>query len=170
MTVQYDVKQAHLDVEGFFLKFPTRIKGLSFVGSATAGAFVLFDTLTTPVSSGVTYGRSGYTITVTKTAHGLNTGDTIGIHFYNGTGGTGTDGNYIVTKLTADTFTVTDINTGTITGAPAAVYSTKWLVTYQSAASDTYTNIVPIPGEGVRVSDGIYGYMSNIASGYVFYG
>jgi len=170
MTVQYDVKQAHLDVEGFFLKFPTRIKGVSFVGTATAGTFALFDTLSVPVSSGVTYARTGYTVTVTKTAHGLNTGDIIGIHFENGTGGTGTDGNYTITKTGADTFTLTDINTGSITGSPAAVYSTKWIMTYQSAASDTYTNIVPIPGEGVRVFNGVYGYMSNIASGYIYYG
>ena len=170
MTMQYDVKQSHLDTAGFFLKFPTRVKGISFVGTSTAGSFVLFDTLTTPVSSGVTYGRSGYTVTVTKTAHGLNTGDVIGIHFYTGTGGTATDGNYTITKTGADTFTLTDINTGSVTGTPAAVYSTKWLATYQSAASDTYTNIIPIPGEGIRASSGIYGYMDAIASGYIFYG
>jgi len=121
MTMQYDVKQAHIDQSGYLVKFATRVKGISFVGTASAGYTVLFDTLTTPVSASVSYGRSGTTVTVTKVAHGLSTGDKIGIHFENGTGGAATDGNYTVTKLTADTFTVTDINTGTITGSPTAV-------------------------------------------------
>lgn len=170
MTMQYDVNQAHIDQSGYLVKFATRVKGISFVGTASAGYAVLFDTLSTPVSASVTYGRSGTTVTVTKVAHGLNTGDKIGIHFENGTGGAATDGNYTVTKLTADTFTITDINTGTITGSPVAVYSTKWLMTYQSAAGDTYNNVPLIPGEGVRVENGVYAYISNVDSVQIFYG
>lgn len=171
MAMQYDVKQAHVDQSGYLITFKSRVKGISFTGTATAGYVVLFDTTTTPVSASVTYGRSGTLVTVTKVAHGLVTGDVIGIHFENGTGGAATDGNYTVTKLTADTFTVTDINTGTITGSPVAVYSTKWLMTYQSAAGDIYTNAPIIPGEGVLASNGIYAYLSaGVDSVQIFYG
>ena len=171
MTMQYDVKQAHLDATGFFLKFPTRIKGLSFVGSSTAGSFVLFDTLSVPVSSGVTYGRSGTTITVSKTAHGLVAGQTIGIDFAVGTGGAATPGNYTIVTASANSFTLTDINSGTITGSPAAVYSTgNWLLTFDVAAGDTYNNSLLYPGEGILARNGVYAYMSNVASVSVFYG
>ena len=170
MTMQYDVKQSHIDQSGYLVKFATRIKGVSYVGTATVGYVVLFDTLTTPVSSSVTYGRSGTTVTVTKVAHGLSTGDKIGIHFESGTGGAATDGNYTITRLTADTFTLTDINTGTITASPTAVYSTKWLLTYNASAADTYNNAPIIPGEGVRVDNGVYAYMVNIEATQIYYG
>jgi len=169
--MQYDVKQGHLDQSGYFVKYPVRVKGVSFTGTASAGYLVLFDALSTPVSASVTYGRSGTTVTVSKTAHGLSTGDVIGIHFENGTGGAATDGTYTVTKLTADTFTVTDINTGSITGSPAAVYVVgKWLLTFQSTAGDTYNNVPFIPGEGIRAENGVYAYMSNVDAAQIFYG
>jgi hypothetical protein len=170
MAMQYDVKQGHIDQSGFLIKFPSRVKGVSYVGTATAGYVILFDTLTTPVSSSVTYGRSGTTVTVTKVAHGLNTGDVIGIHFESGTGGAATDGNYTITRTGADTFTLTDINTGTITGSPVAVYSTKWLLTYNVSAADTYNNAPIIPGEGVRVLNGVYAYMVNVEATQIYYG
>jgi hypothetical protein len=170
MAMQYDVKQGHIDQSGYLVKFATRVKGVSYVGTATAGFVVLFDTLTTPVSASVTYGRSGNTVTVTKTAHGLNTGDVIGIHFESGTGGAATDGNYTITRTGADTFTLTDINTGTITATPAAIYSTKWILTYNVSAGDTYNNAPIIPGEGVRVNNGVYAYMSNVEAIQIYYG
>ena len=170
MTMQYDVKQGHLDQSGFFVKYPVRVKGFSFVGTASAGFVSLFDTLTVPVSASVTYGRSGTTVTVTKTAHGLSTGDVIGIHFESGSGGAATDGNYTITRTGADTFTLTDINTGTITGTPAAVYSTKWLLTYNAAAGDIYNNAPIILGEGIRAENGVYAYMSNIEAVQIIYG
>jgi hypothetical protein len=169
--MQYDVKQGHLDQSGYYVKYPVRVKGVSFTGTASAGYLVLFDTLSTPVSASVTYGRSGTTVTVSKTAHGLSTGNVIGIHFENGTGGAATDGTYTVTKLTADTFTITDINSGSITGTPAAVYTVgRWLMTFQSTAGDTYNNVPFIPGEGVRAENGVYAYMSNVDAAQIFYG
>lgn len=168
--MQYDVKQGHLNGSGFYVTYPVRVKGISFVGTATAGYVSLFDTITTPVSSSVTYARTGTTVTVTKNAHGLNTGDTIGIHFDTGTGGAATDGNYVITKTGANTFTLTDVNTGSITGSPAAVYSTKWLLTYEVAAGDAYNNAPIIPGEGLRALKGVYAYMSNLASVQIYYG
>jgi len=170
MAMQYDVKQAHINSSGYLVKYPVRVKGLSFTGSASAGTLVLFDTLTTPVSASVTYGRSGNTVTVTKTAHGLNTGDVIGIHFGSGTGGAATDGNYTITRTGADTFTLTDINTGTITATPAAVYSTKWLLTYEANAGDYFNNAPIIAGEGIRVSNGVYAVMTNMTAAQIIYG
>ncbi len=52
-----------------------------------------------------TYSQSGTTtLTVTSIAHKLKTGDS---YYLNFTSGTATDGQYTVTKLTADTFTIT---------------------------------------------------------------
>lgn len=169
MTMQYDVKQAHLDQSGFMVTSPVRVKGLSFTGGASTGYAALFDTSTTPVSSGVTYGRSGTTVTVTKTAHGLSTGDVVGIHFVSGTGGAATDGTYTITRTGADTFTLTDINTGSITGTPAAVYTLgRWLLTQEVYAtnSQTYT----IPGEGVRAATGVYIFISGLTATSIYYG
>ena len=170
MSMQYDVKQAHLNGSGIFVVWPTRIKGISLTGTATAGQLSVFDTLTAPVTTG-TYGRSGATVTVTQSAHGLANGQVIGIDFAAGTGGTATNGNYAVTVLTSSTFTITDINSGSITAGAAMVYSTgKWLMTYDVAAGDTYNNAPFIPGEGVRADTGVYGYISNLTAANIFYG
>jgi hypothetical protein len=170
MTMQYDVRQAHINQSGILVPYSVRVKAVAFVGTATAGQFVLFDTTTAPVTA--TYGRSGTTVTVTKVAHGLNTGDKIGIDYDSGSGGAATPGNYTVTRLTADTFTVTDLNSGTITGTPAAVYSTGgWLMTFDVAANDIYNNgSSTMPGEGLYARNGVYAYMVNMAAVSVFYG
>jgi hypothetical protein len=171
MTMQYDVKQAHLNQSGLLVAQRTRVKAVAFVGTATAGQFVLFDTTTAPVSASVTYGRSGNTITVSKTAHGLLAGQTIGIDFDAGTGGAATPGNYTIATASANSFTLTDINSGTITGTPAAVYTTgNWLMTFDVAAGDTYNNGQLLPGEGILAKNGVYSYMSNVAAVSVFYG
>ena len=171
MTVQFDVKQAHLDESGFMVLQPTRVKAASYTGGGAAGYVTFFDTTTVPVSAGVTYGRSGTTVTVTKTAHGLSTGDVIGIHFVGGTGGTATDGTYTITRTGADTFTLVDINSGTITATPAAVYALgKWLITYQATAEDYFFNGFLIPGEGVRAVNGVYAYFTGLNSATIYYG
>lgn len=171
MAMQYDVKQGHLNQSGFFVLGRNRVKGVSFYGGG--GSLVLFDTTAIPITASVTYGRSGTTVTVSKTAHGLNTGDTVGIHFVAGSGGAATDGNYSITKTGADTFTLTDINTGTITGTPAAIYvsgTNRWLLTYETHASDDFQNAPIIPGEGVLAANGIYAYMSSIDAAQIYYG
>ena len=170
MSMQYDVKQAHLNSSGYLVKYPVRIKGLSYTGTATAGYVVLFDTSTTPISSGVTYARSGTTVTVSQTAHGLKTGDVIGIHFLSNSGVSATDGTYSITRTTADAFTLVDINTGTISSTAAIYVVGKWLMTYEPTAADTYANVPFIPGEGVRVETGVYAEMSNMDSVQIFYG
>ena len=171
MTMQADVKQGHLNQSGFFVLGRNRVKGVSYRGGGAT--LVLFDTTAAPVTSSVTYGRSGTTVTVAKVAHGLSTGAVVGIHFNNGTGGAATDGNYAITVTTADAFTITDINTGTITASPAAVYvsgANRWMMTYETNASDEFQNAPLIPGEGVLAVNGIYAYMSGIDGAQIYYG
>ena len=171
MTMQYDVKQGHLNQSGFFVLGRNRVKGVSFYGGG--GTLVLFDTTVAPVTSSVTYGRTGTLVTVAKTAHGLTTGTVVGIHFAAGSGGAATDGNYVITVTTADAFTITDINTGNITGSPAALYvsgENRRLITYETHATDEFQNAPLIPGEGVLAVNGIYAYMSGIDGAQVYYG
>lgn len=170
MAMQYDVKQAHLNSSGYLVKYPVRIKGLSYTGTATAGYVVLFDTSTAPVSSSVTYAQSTNTVTVSKTSHGLITGDVIGIHFLSNSGVSATDGTYSITRVDANTFTLTDINSRTITSTAAIYVVGKWLLTYEPAATDVFANVPFIPGEGVRVETGVYAEMANMDSVQIFYG
>jgi hypothetical protein len=172
MTMQYDVRQAHINQSGILVPYSVRVKAVAFVGTANAGQFVLFDTTTAPVSASVTYARSGNTVTVSKTAHGLLAGDKIGIDYDSGSGGSATPGNYIVATASANSFTITDLNSGTITGTPAAVYSTGgWLMTFDVAANDIYNNgSSTMPGEGLYARNGVYAYMVNMAAVSVFYG
>ena len=76
-----------------------------------------------------TYSRSGTTVTVTITAHGLTTATNYRVDC---TSGTGTDGTYTITVVDANTFTYTDTVSGTTSGninvftssAPIAKYVT----------------------------------------------
>jgi len=166
---QTPVKQAHLNASGFMVLGRNRVKAISFTGSATAGYVTLFDTTVAPVTT-ATYGRSGTTITVTLTAHGLTTGQVIGIDFAAGTGGTATNGNYAVTVTNSSTFTLTDINSGSITAGAAMVFANRWLMTYDVTANDTYNNSPFIPDDGVIATDGIYAQMSNVVAVNIYYG
>jgi hypothetical protein len=84
-----------------------------------------------------------------------------------------TDGNYSITRLTANTFTLTDINSGTVANTATAIYvsgANRWLMTYETQATDEYQNAPIIPGEGVLAKNGIYAYMDGIDSAQIFYG
>jgi hypothetical protein len=166
---QTPVKQAHLNASGFMVLGRNRVKAISFTGSATAGYVTLFDTTVAPVTT-ATYGRSGTTITVTSTAHGLSTGQVVGVDWAAGTGGTATNGNYVVTVTDANTFTVTDINSGSITAGAAMVYAGRWILTYDVAAADAYNNSPFIPDDGVIVFNGVYAQMSNVTACNIYYG
>ena len=168
MTMQTDVKSGHLNNSGFVMLGRTRLKAVSTVGTASAGTLDIFDTATAPVSA--TYARSATTITVTKVAHGLVTGDVVGIAFATASGSSGTNSNYSITRTGADTFTVTDINSGTIAGGTAAVYATRWLASYDVGAGDLFGNFALIPGEGVLAQFGIYLNMTNLTSANIYYG
>ncbi len=168
MTMQYDVLSAHLNVSGQMVVGRNRLKGLISMGTATASTINFWDTTTAPVSA--TYGRSGNTVTVTRVAHGLSTGEAVGLTFgLDVSTRAATNGNYLVTVLTADTYTVTDINSGTVTAGTAATQGTRWLASYDTnTASDVVT--VLIPGEGILARNGIYAQLANQTGLTIFYG
>ena len=170
MAMQYDVKQGHLNESGFFVLGRNRIKAISYFGGGAT--LVLFDTTVAPVTSGVTYARTGTLVTVSKTAHGLATGDVVGIHFDSTGGVSATDGNYSITRVDANSFTLNDINTGSIASTAALYVSgvNRWLLTYETQATDEFQNSPIIPGEGVLATNGIYAYLSSMDSAQIYYG
>ena len=168
MGMQTDVKIATLTNSGYMLKFRTRIKGISVKGSATAGSIQMFDTVTDPVTA--TYARTGDTITVTKNNHGLLAGQNIGLSFAVASGSSGTSGNYVIATASTNTFTVTDINSGTIAGGTDCLYAPRWITTFRFADGDIYTNYWLVPGEGILVENGVHTTLTNITAVSIFYG
>ena len=176
--MQTDVLSSHLNASGQSYVGRTRFKGIVAVGTATAGTINVWDSTTAPVTTG-TYGRSGYTVTVASTAHGLSTGQEVGITFSAGTGGTATNGNYIITVTGVNTFTVTDINSGTITGSGGCTYAvgdtsknSPWVASFDTAAVTSGANVLELlfPGEGILCHVGIYVQLSNMTGVTIFYG
>ena len=168
MTMQYDVKSSHATGSGLMVASRCRLKNLIYLGTGTAGSIDLFDTTTVPVTA--TYARSGSTVTVTSSAHGLTTGQTIGITYAPASGSSAVAGNYVVTVTGANTFTITDIGSGTIAASTACTYTTgKWLTSY-----NTGTNVTPFQvifaGEGVLALNGIWVVVSNINYQTIQYG
>jgi hypothetical protein len=100
----------------------------------------------------------------------LATGDSIGADFGAGTGGTATNGNYAVTVINSSTFTITDINSGSITAGASMVYATRWLLTYDVTAGDYFNNAPVIPNDGVVARYGVYAYMQNLTAVNIYYG
>ena len=167
MGFQFDVLSAHINASGQLVNGRTRLKAVIQIGTATAGTLNMWDTTTAPVA--VTYGRSGTTVTVTNVAHGLVTGNVVGLTFAAGTGGTATNGNYSITRTGADTYTITDINSGSITAGAAGSQGTRWLMSLDTNAT---SDVVPllIPGDGIVARNGIYGQMTNQTGLTIFYG
>jgi len=167
MAMQYDVKSAHLNVSGVMVNSRARVKGLVITAGGTSGYLYLWDSTTAPVAA--TYARnSAGLVTVTQTAHGLQTGDSVGLVFGAGTGGQATTGNYSVTRLTADTYTVQDLNAGAITAGAAALQGNSWMISIDISANESAA--LPIPGEGVLAQAGIYATISNLTGVTIFYG
>ena len=168
MGMQTDVLSSHLNSSGQMVLGRTRLKGIISMGTATAGTVNFWDATSAPTA--VTYGRTGTLVTVTHVAHGLSTGNEIGLTFgADGSNRAATNGNYTVTRLTADTYTVTDINSGTVTAGTAANKNTRWMASFDTnTASDVVTML--IPGEGMLARNGIYGQMTNQTGLTVFYG
>lgn len=168
MTMQTDVLSAHLNVSGQMVVGRVRLKGLIAMGTATAGTVNFWDALQAPTA--VTYGRTGTLVTVTHVAHGLATGDSVGLTFgADGSARAATNGNYVVTRLTADTYTVTDINSGTVTAGTAANENTRWMASFDTNTGSDVTTLL-IPGEGILARNGIYGQMVAQTGLTVFYG
>lgn len=172
MSMQTDVLSAHANQSGFLTVGPSRLKGFLSVASSTAGTVNVWDTTTAPVS--MTYGRSGTTITITQAAHGLTTGQVVGLTFAEAGGVSATNGNYVVTVTNSTTYTVTDINSGTIATSTAGTQGTRWLTSFDTSAvttSGTAQSVYAIlPGEGMVVRNGLYAQLANQNSFTVFYG
>ena len=171
-TMQTDVLSGHLHQSGFIVLQPrSRVKAVSIKGTASAGQFDLFSTSTAPVTT-ATYAQAGATVTISSTAHGLSTGDRIGIAFALGSGGAAFSGNYVITRINANSFSLTSPNSATITAGASCVYvaNGNWLLTFELTAGDTYQNYFLLPGEGILATQTVYGYMSNIDVATVFYG
>ena len=175
--MQYDVSAAHLNSAGFAVVGRNRVKGLAVTTSASGGQINIWDTLTAPVAA--TYAQSATTtVTVTKVAHGLVTGQKIGISFNVASGVSATNGNYVITRTGADTFTITDINSNTVAGGTVCSYvanavggsSTQWHMTIDMAGVAATTNII-IPGEGMMIENALYFSMaSSVTAVTAFYG
>jgi hypothetical protein len=115
-----------------------------------------------------TYGRSGNTVTIAMTAHGMTTGQIAGLVFSAGTGGTATSGYYAITNTGANSFTIQDPSSGTITGSPSVtrnyyIYASYNItnITYTSAGTFTInftnalssTNAIVVSGCGNTTSN-----------------
>ena len=69
-----------------------------------------------------TYSRAGTTVTVVSVGHGLKTNEKIYIDF---TSGGATDGNYDITRIDDDSFSLTDSASGTITAGETCSYKPR---------------------------------------------
>jgi hypothetical protein len=175
--MQTDVSTVHLNSTGLAYIGRTRIKGLVISSSSTGGTVGIWDTLTGLTAA--TYEQATTTVTITKVAHGLVTGQRVGLSFATASGVSATNGNYTITKLTNDTFSITDINSRTIAAGTACSYSanilgtntTQWHMTVGTAAAAETTNIV-FPGEGILIENALYITLTptHITSVTAFYG
>ena len=98
---------------GFVAMGPHRLKEFSITGGAFDGFVGFFDTDVAPVLIN-SASQSGTTVTVNKPSHGLSTGDTVGIVFYGGTSNDPDAGNYEITVVDANTFTIEQLNSATV--------------------------------------------------------
>jgi hypothetical protein len=166
--MQYDVKGSHFSGSGLAVSGRTRLKNLIYLGTGTAGSIDLFDTTTAPVSA--TYARSGTTVTVTSTGHGLTTGQNIGITYAAASGVAAVAGNYVITVTGANTFTITDINSGTIAAGTICIYSTgKFIISYNTGTAVQPFQVI-FSGEGILAQNGIYVVVTNISFQTIQYG
>ena len=172
-----DVRSGHLHSSGFIVKSRARVKAFDVVGAGTTeGTLEIWDTDVAPTAA--TYGRSAAVVTVTKVAHGLKTGDTVGISFDDVSSASATSGSYQITVTGADTFTLTDINSGTVATSTTCRYvsstqngnKAQWLATYTTSATDVFFNGFGIPGNGILASIGVYVFAANLISINIYYG
>ena len=183
MTMQYDIKSAHITQSGYLsVGNRSRLKQISYAPNGSqAGSLVIFDTNQVPIAA--VYQRSGTTITVTKSSHGLTTGTMIGIGFNVASGASATDGNYAITVIDPNSFTITDPNSGTVSGGTGCQYvvayptgdqryqnANKWLAQFDTVAGGTTTQAAILPGEGLLCQNGIYAQLNYITYCTCFYG
>lgn len=173
--MQYDVISAHLNGDGFAYLGRIRLKGLVIAGQSSAGTVDMFDTADFPIAA--TYGQADNTITVTSAGHALSTGDRVGIAFEAAGGVSGTDGNYTVTVLDDNTFTIESLNTASVATGTVCYYVTgqahaQWVTSFDTSAVTAGGQIMQIllPGDGILIEEGLYINVSNITGVTLFLG
>jgi hypothetical protein len=147
MAMQYDVLSYHNTVSGVAVPYRTRLKGIVISPSASSTFHV--GVFNNTFSTGTYVQSASTTITVTLTAHGLNTGDTV---YLNCTTGTGDSNVYSITKTGDNTFTVVSPTSETTSGN-VNVYKEELLEIDCATGTSFYTLI---PGEGIVGQDGLY--------------
>jgi len=163
MTMQTDVKSYHVTASRTVTTSQVRLKSITVSpNTASLRSSAVADPT---VSKTGTYARTSpsTTVTVTITAHGLETGDRVFMDF---TSGGAVDGVYEITKTNANVFTVTTAATATTSGA-VTFYSIILL------ELDTYNIIglpVTIPGEGILCRNGMFVGVGGSVTATVFYG
>jgi hypothetical protein len=164
MGMQYDIKAAHLNESGIAYLGRTRLKGLLTVGGTSVGVVNLWDS--TAAAKGGTYSRTGNTVTVTVTSHGLANGQPFG---FAASTGNASSGNFTVASVAnANAFTFTDtLNSGSSTGNCGI--NTRWLMSFDTANNQAETYLL-LPGEGILAENGISVGLANQTSMTVFYG
>jgi hypothetical protein len=163
MTTQYDVKSYHVTTSKTVTSSAVRLKSIT-VSPATASLRSSAVADPTVFKTG-TYARlaASTTVTVTITAHGLETGDRVFMDF---TTGTAVDGVYAITKTNANVFTVTTA-ANTATSGNVTFYSSILLEV------DTYNIVglpILVPGEGIYCKNGMFVGVGGSVTATVFYG
>jgi hypothetical protein len=161
MGMQYDVKSYHNSASGVAVAYRARLKGV-LISPTTSVAFNIV--IVDDIAQTGTYDVPGSTTcTVTITAHGLTTGDRVYLDF---TSGTSTDDAYVVTVLTANTFTVTV--TSATTSGNVTMYA-KLLTELDCATGTSFYTL--IPGEGILATTGIRVFLPSASvTSTIFYG
>ena len=162
MAMQYDVLSYHNSVSGVAVGYRTRLKGI--VVSPSTSTTLHIGVMNNIYSTG-TYSQTGTTMTVTLAAHGLSTGDHA---WLNCTSGNGDSNLYTVTKVNANSFTVTSPTSESASG-DVNVY-TQILTEIDCATGTSFYTL--IPGEGIVGQDGLYVGLpsSNTVTTTIFYG
>ena len=146
MAMQYDVLSYHNSASGVAVPYRTRLKGI--VISPSSSTTLNVGVMNNVYSTG-TYSQTGTTMTVTLTAHGLTTGNSVWLSC---TTGDGNSDLYSVTVTDANTFTVTSSTSESASGN-VNVY-TQILTEIDCATGTSFYTL--IPGEGIVGSAGLY--------------
>jgi hypothetical protein len=159
---QYDVKSYHASASGTATTESVRLKNVTVTsGTVSARNMAVADPA---VSKSGTWSRTGTTVTVTINGNGLVNGQRVFLDVAAGT--TMRDGVYEVSNVTANTFTVTSVTSGSATG-------TVTMYTNIYVELDTFNTVglpVKIPGEGIYCPNGIYVGVGSSVTATVIYG
>jgi hypothetical protein len=180
--MQTDVKSGHLNQSGYIYQGRARVKQIVYAGAGgSSGSLCIYDTDTVPVTA--SYQRLANVVTVSSTAHGLSNGTLVGIGFGVSAGNSATDGNYTITNTGANSFTITDPNSGNTSGGITCQYvvaypngitnsqpPNRWVAQFDTIASASATQQVAIAGEGFLCQNGIYANLTTIGFATVIYG